>query len=249
MNKMVAIIGATGNAGSTIALGLAAANYRVLLTDEIEKHPFLYVKLLILEYRIRLKSSRVDVELVLSEREASWEADIVILAVPFEAQPEIALKIKDVVTGKIVISMIDAENKAKENLVTVPTGTVAGELQQLLPYSKIVKAFNPFFNATLKKPQVARQIIDVFVAGDDKEAVSTVKQLARDMGFNPLSADTLDMSRILNNRRGPNVSKALQKTVDQDERKILEHNQSKRREDSKKKIFSSNNNPSNCQDT
>ena len=233
MNKTVAIIGANGKAGSTIASGLAAANYRVLLTDEIEKHPYLYVKLLILQYRIRLKSSRVDVEMVLSEREASWEADIVILAVPFAAQPEIALKIKDVVTGKIVVTMIDVQNKASENLATVPACTVVGELQQILPYSKIVKAFNPLFNATLKKPQAARQIIDVFVAGDDKEAVSTVKQLARDTGFNPLSTDTLDMSRILNNSRGPIGSKVLQKTVDQDERKILEHSQSKRREDQK----------------
>jgi hypothetical protein len=214
MNKTVAIIGATGKAGSTIAPGLSGANYRVLLTDEIEKHPHLYVKLLCLEYRIRMKSSGADVEMVISVREASWEADLVILALPLESQPEIARKIKDVVTGKIVVSMIDVQNEASENLATVPAGIVAGGLQQILPYSKIVKAFHPHFNATIKKSRAARQISDVFVAGDDAEAVSTVKQIARDMGFNPLSTDTLDMSRILNNSRRSIRSKALQKTAD-----------------------------------
>ena len=46
-------------------------------------------------------------------------------------------------------------------------------------------------------PRVAGQILDVYVAGDDDEAVATVVTLVTDAGFNPLIAGRLSMSRIL----------------------------------------------------
>lgn len=199
MKKTVAIIGATGNVGSAISLGLATAGYRVLLTDEIEKQPFLYVKLLFLEYRIRSKSLPVDVEMIISEREASWEADIIVFVVPGKARAGVARKIKDVVTGKIVVSVISPLNKGHNGLVTAAIASTAEELAGLLPHSKIVKACTIDSPSDFKIWEKAGTIPDVIIAGDDTEAVSTIMQLIKDAGFNPLFAGQRTVIRNLEN--------------------------------------------------
>jgi hypothetical protein len=192
MKKTVAIIGAAGNIGSAIALGLAAAGYRVLLTDDIEHHALLYMKLPLRERWIRFRVPEADVDIVLSAREASWEADIIILAVPYETQVELASKIKDVVTGKIVVSLASPLNGTQNGPVTPPTNSVAAELAQLLPHSKTVRALSTIVAAQHGEPKVAGLIVDVLVGGDDDEAVSTVMQLAKDVGYHPLVAGKHD---------------------------------------------------------
>jgi NADPH-dependent F420 reductase len=198
MKKTVAIIGAAGNMGSAIALGLAATGYRVLLTDDIEHHSLVYMKLSLRERKIRLRFPEADVDIVLSAREASWEADIVIPTVPYAAQAAVASEIKNVVTGKIVISAVNPLNDCLDGLLTPPTTSAAEELAGLLPHSKVVKAFNTLSTMDLETPQtIGGQTADVFVAGDDGEAVSTVMQLVKDTGFSPLYAGKLAMSRTL----------------------------------------------------
>ncbi len=49
----------------------------------------------------------------------------------------------------------------------------------------MVKAFNTTFSGTLVEGQVARQPLDVFIAGDDEEAKETVAQLVREGGCGP----------------------------------------------------------------
>jgi hypothetical protein len=177
-----------------------------------------------------VKAPRSGVEIVRSAREASWEADIILLATPYEAQAEVASKIKDVVTGKIIINMVNPLNGSCDALLTASSTSAAEELAQLLPHTKIVKAFNTNFAPDFKKPQIGGQTIDVFVAGDDEEAVSMVKQLVKDAGFNPLYAGKLAMSRMLesmmvlliglsarNNFHGPIGWKVLHETINQDE--------------------------------
>jgi predicted dinucleotide-binding enzyme len=200
MKMTVAVIGAADSVGSAIAYGLAAAGYRVLLTDDFENHLASFVsKLPVLLVKTRLKVPGADVRIVFSAREASWEADIVVVAVPCEAQAELARKIRDVVTRKIVISVVNPLNKRHDGLGTAPTGSAAEELAELLPYSKIVRAFKTNSPADFKRPKKAGTIADVSVAGDDQEAVSTTMQLVKDMGFNPLFVGQLAMSRRLEN--------------------------------------------------
>ena len=186
MKETVAIIGAAGDMGAAVALGLAQTGYRVLLADEIERHALLYVKLHLLACKIRFKAPQADVEVVTSGREASWEADIIVLAIPGEAEAGMASRIKDVVTGKVVISLACPVKGTHDSPISVPAHSVAEELAQLLPHSKIVKAFSTIFAGQPEKPGVAGMSANVFLAGDDKEAVFTVMHLAKDAGYNPL---------------------------------------------------------------
>jgi hypothetical protein len=192
MKKTVAIIGSTGNMGSAIALGLAAAGYRVLLTDDIKRNCLLYMKLPLREHKIRHKVPAADVDIVLSAREVSWEADIIILAIPYATHAELAGKIKDVVTGKVVIVVVNPLNETHNGPVAAPTNSAAKGLAKLLPHSKIVQAFSTTAAGQPGDPGVAGMSVDVLVAGHDEEAVSTVMQLVKDIGYHPLVAGTLD---------------------------------------------------------
>jgi predicted dinucleotide-binding enzyme len=139
------------------------------------------------------------VDILDCSHEASWEADVIIPAVPHAVQGDVAAKIKDVVTGKIVVSITNPLNATYDGLVTDPMTSGAEELAALLPHSKVVKAFNTVFAADFAAPVLGGKTVDCFVAGDDAQAVATVSQLVMDAGFNPLVAGNLSVSRTLEN--------------------------------------------------
>jgi 8-hydroxy-5-deazaflavin:NADPH oxidoreductase len=198
--KTIAILGARGRMGSGIAQSLVRAGYRVVLANDDDKETTPLVdKLSSWVTKLRARTPRADVRIVPSSRDASWEADLILFALPYEVQAEVADKIKDVVTGKIVVSTTNPLNKECDGLLTASSTSAAEELAQQLPHSKIVKAFNTIFATHIERPTVAGKIVDVFVAGDDEEAVSIVMQLVKDAGFNPLFVGALAMSRTLEN--------------------------------------------------
>ena len=200
MKKTIAIIGVEGIMGPAMVHGFAKVGYRTLVTHYDEEGlADLTGKIPLLVSKIRLEEPHADIEVASSAREASWEADIVVPTVPYNLQAAVASRIKDVVTGKIVISAINPINETLDGLLTPPTTSAAEELARLLPHSKVVEAFNTIFAVNFDAPEFIGQAVDVFVAGDDDEAVSTVAQLVRDLGLIPLRAGKLSMSRTLEN--------------------------------------------------
>ena len=192
-NKTIAIIGASGNMGSAIAKSLAKSSYRLLLFGKEEK------KLKSLFKEIKQTNRSVSVEIIGCEADASWEADIIIAAVPFGAEKELAEKIRQVATGKIVISISNPLNETYTGLVTDADTSAAEELQKLLPHSKVIKAFNTTFAGDFSQPVIDGKTVDAFIAGDDDEALETVSDLVRSAGFNPIKAGELAISRTLEN--------------------------------------------------
>ncbi|HEX9655523.1 MAG TPA: NAD(P)-binding domain-containing protein [Bacteroidota bacterium] len=193
MKQTIAIIGAAGTMGSGIARNLTKAGHRVLLAGPTKE------KLTGLLANIKANTPKADVEILDCSHEASWEADVIIPAVPYSAQPDVAERIRDVVTGKIVLSIVNPLNATYDGLVTDPTTSGAEEFAKLLPHSKIVKSFSTVFGADFNTPNIGGKTVDCFVAGDDDEAVATVSQLVMDAGFNPVVAGKLPVSRTLEN--------------------------------------------------
>ena len=191
--QTITIIGATGNMGSAIAKSLSKGNYRLLLHT---KRPN---KLEALMHEIKQTNPAADAEPVDCSFNASWESDIIIVATPFEAEKEIAEKIREVANQKIVISIANPLNETYNGLLTAPDTSAAEELQKLLPNSKVVKAFNTTFAADFGQPVIDGRQTDAFIAGDDEEALQTVSELVKTAGFNPLIAGALSMSRTLEN--------------------------------------------------
>lgn len=191
--QTIAIIGATGNMGSGISKNLSKGNYRLLLfANHLDK-------LQTLEAEILEANASADIEITACPTEASWEADIIILAVPYPAQQQLALKIKEVANQKIVISIANPLNETYDGLVTAPDTSAAEELQKLLPNSKVIKAFNTVFAADFAQPIIADKQADAFIAGDDQDALQTVNELVTTAGFNPIIAGGLHVSRTLEN--------------------------------------------------
>jgi len=203
MKKTIAIIGAADNIGSGIAYRLAVAGYRVLLADDIGNGSSPSIeKLAQLVGRIACKVPEADVNIVFSSREACREADIIIPAVSYPEQAAIACTIREEVAGRIIISPTNPLPDMHDGLVSPPFTSAAEELASFLPQAKIVKAFNTILASHFVMPRVAGQILDVYVAGDDDDAVATVVTLVTDAGFNPLVAGRLSMSRILEQMMG-----------------------------------------------
>ena len=189
--QTIAVIGASGNMGSAISKSLSKGNYRLLLfSNEKEK-----TEALINE--IKNSHAAADLEALECPTDASWEADVIILAVPFQAEKELAEKIREVANQKIVISIANPLNEAYEGLVTSPGTSAAEELQKLLPNAKVVKAFNTTFAADFSTPIIDGKQVDSFIAGNDEEALQTISELVTTAGFNPIVAGDLSVSRTL----------------------------------------------------
>ena len=177
--------------GAAIAKSLSKGNYRLLLcANDLDKAQAVAKE---------IKTSHPDAEVEASDcsRDASWEADIIIAAVPYAAEKEVAERIKEVANQKIVISIANPLNDTYDGLVTAPDTSAAEELQKLLPNSKVVKAFNTTFAADFATPVIDGRQADAFIAGNDEEALQTVTELVETAGFNPIVAGDLAVSGTL----------------------------------------------------
>ena len=193
IKQTIAIIGATGNMGSAITKSISQGPYRLLLKGNDQ------IALDSLVAEIKSTNVKAEVEAAVCPTEASWEADVIILAVPYEAEKEIAATIKEVANQKIVISIANPINATYDGLVTAPDTSAAEELQKLLPNSKVIKAFNSTFAADFSTPVIDGKQVDAFIAGHDEEALETVSEIVATAGFNPIIAGDLPVSRTLEN--------------------------------------------------
>ena len=193
IKQTIAIIGATGEMGSAISRSLAGDNYRLLLYSNDQ------AQLRLLVESILNSRAEADVEGIACTTQAAWEADIIIAAVPYEAEKEIAVKIKDVANTKIVISISNPVDETYNKLITANNTSAAEELQKLLPNSKVVKAFNTTFATDFSVLEINGSQVDSFIAGDSGEALQTVAALVSAAGFNPVIAGDLYVSRTLEN--------------------------------------------------
>ena len=180
IKQTIAIIGATGKMGSAISKAISAGNYRLLLKsskrNELDE----------LVQEIRNNNVSADVEAIACPTEACWEADIIVLAIPYEAEKIIAEKIKEVANQKIIISISRPLNKGYDEQLIGPATSAAEELQEFLPNSKLVKAFNKISAADLTTTEIDGKQADVFIAGNDEEALETVKEIVITAGYHPV---------------------------------------------------------------
>src|SRR5262245_50039810 len=122
---------------------------------------------------------------------------VVVLALPFAAAREFAAANAVKLAGKIVVDISNPLNATFDGLVTAPGKSAAEEVANLLPKSRVVKAFNTTFAGTLVAGSVDGQALDVFVAGDDAEAKQTVIGLIADGKLRGIDAGGLGRAREL----------------------------------------------------
>ena len=130
--------------------------------------------------------------------EATVAGDLVILAVPYPALDAITAAYGDQLAGKVVVDITNPVNFETFDSLTVPAGSsAAAELAAKLPSSRVLKAFNTNFAATLASKSVGEQPTTVLIAGDDTDAKSTLTDALAAGGVQAVDAGALDRAREL----------------------------------------------------
>ncbi|MGW6172529.1 NADPH-dependent F420 reductase [Arthrobacter sp. NPDC055138] len=124
--------------------------------------------------------------------------DIVILAVPYPALSDIVRSRGDQLAGKVVVDITNPLNFETFDSLTVPSdSSAAAELSASLPDSRVVKAFNTTFAATLSSGTVGGLPTTVLMAGDDAAAKSQLAEVVTAAGLNAIDAGALSRAREL----------------------------------------------------
>lgn len=126
---------------------------------------------------------------------AAW-GELVVLAVPFGAVNDAVQTMGDAVNGKV---LVDVTNALDENMGLAVGCTTSGaeELQRKTPKARVVKAFNTNFAQHIDSGHVGDTALTVFAAADDDGARETVLRLAKEIGFDAVSAGPLQNARWL----------------------------------------------------
>jgi hypothetical protein len=169
MITSIAIFGATEKYAPVIAESLAADcfNQILLLSDQKKE-------LLALHDRILKNNLSANLEIIDCASEASWQADIIILAVCSDIQKLISERIVGFVTRKILIAFVDSE----DDLVNLSKSNV---LQDLLPHTHVISVY-------LTEDQEFGK--SFYLSGLDVDALEETSSLLIAAGFNSKTYNT-----------------------------------------------------------
>jgi predicted dinucleotide-binding enzyme len=134
-----------------------------------------------------------------AEPGAELRGEVVILAVYYPGDLEIARELGEELAGRVVVVDIsNPVNQTFDGLATAPGTSAAEEVAaSAAAGTRVVKAFNTTFSGTLVEGQVAGQPLDVLIAGDDEGAKETVAQPVRDGGLRAIDVGPLERARHL----------------------------------------------------
>jgi len=128
--------------------------------------------------------------------EAAADAEILILAVPWSAAEDAITQMGDV-RGKIVIDAMNPITPDFSGLVNLGDKSAGEMVAGWALGARVVKAFNTIGSNIMEDPRFGDINTTILIAGDDEAAKNSVSQLAHDIGFTPVDAGPLAMSRHL----------------------------------------------------
>jgi 8-hydroxy-5-deazaflavin:NADPH oxidoreductase len=124
--------------------------------------------------------------------------DVVVLAIPYGAVADIIAQRGDQLAGKIVVDLTNPVDFETFDSLVVPAGSSAtAEIAAALPRSRVVKAFNTTFAATLASGSVGQQPTTVLIAGDDADAKTLLAGIVTAGGLRAIDAGSLRRAREL----------------------------------------------------
>jgi predicted dinucleotide-binding enzyme len=122
-------------------------------------------------------------------------ADIVVLALPFDAARQVVAN--PALASKIVVDITNPVKPDFSGLAIGHTTSAAEELQATVPTAKVVKAFNTIFANVFDLPAAQTADVPVFLAGNDETAVAEVEKLVTASGFAVEKTGGLDAARLI----------------------------------------------------
>jgi hypothetical protein len=165
----VGILGGTGPQGRGLARRLAMAGHQVVLGSRDA------------DRATTVAADYAEAGQVSGATNATAaQAELVIVAVPYEGHAALLQSLAVELANKIVVSCVNPLGFDKQGPypIAVEAGSAAQEAQELLPDSTVVAAFHHVSAVHLDDPAVERIDGDVLVLGEDRAAVEVVCALA-----------------------------------------------------------------------
>lgn len=184
---MQATIIGNGNMAKGISTRLTAAGHKVTIHAKDQTKGAELV-----DY---IKQANAEADIQLAEMGQSAD-DIIILATPYTETENIA-KQYDGFGGKVVVDITNPVDFETFQLIPEAGQSGAQEIAKLIPGAKVVKAFNTNLAGVLEAGQVDGKNLDVFVAGDDQDAKSSVVELIKSSDMRPIDVGPLSNARHL----------------------------------------------------
>jgi predicted dinucleotide-binding enzyme len=180
----IGIVG-TGNIGGALARHWSAAGHKVMIAS---RHP----------EKLQALAKELGPNVTVgTPRDAAAFGEVILLAVPYNATPQIGRELAAELKGKIVI---DAGNPYPERdgemAVRDRARGTGVAVKEYLPGVRLVRAFNaiyaaPLANEAFRKPER----LGIPLAADDAEASRVAQQLIADAGFDPVVVGDLSRAR------------------------------------------------------
>lgn len=188
----VAFVGGTGPAGFGLAARFAGAGDEVVIgsralerAEETRDH--------VLEH---VPDGRVGAML---NADAVAAGEVVFLTMPPVAQHESVRALASVLDGKVVVSMANPLTVSKGSVETwfPPAGSLAEEVQQVVPGARVVGAFHEIHVRRFARRNEPIDS-DTIVTGNDEAAKQEVMRLARHVnGLRPIDGGPLSNTRFV----------------------------------------------------
>lgn len=133
-----------------------------------------------------------------TSREAAAFGEVLFVAVPYTALPQVGRDLADLIKGKV---LIDASNPivARDGDMAVAARERGAGLAsaEFLPGARIVRAFNAIGFARLPEAAQRAERMGMPIAGEDAKAIAVASGLIREIGYEPVLIGGLDMGRHL----------------------------------------------------
>ena len=169
-NLVIAVLGGTGDQGRGLAHRFAAAGNPVIIGSRSAERAMAAAESLRAGREIR----------GMTNADAAREADVVIVAVPWDGHRDLLASLAGPLTGKIVIDCVNPLGFDERGAYPLPAaeGSAAEQAASVLPGSRVVGAFHHVSAVVLLDPDVSGIDLDVMVLGDDRAATDLVQALA-----------------------------------------------------------------------
>src|SRR3954454_5057450 len=124
--------------------------------------------------------------------------EVVVLAVYYGSVADVIAQRGEQLAGKVVVDITNPLNvETFDSLIVPADGSAAAEIAAALPQSRVVKAFNTNFAATLASGTVGELPTTVLIAGDDADAKSLLAGIVTAGGLRAIDAGSLRRAREL----------------------------------------------------
>ncbi|MEU5881592.1 NADPH-dependent F420 reductase [Spirillospora sp. NPDC047279] len=166
----IGILGGTGDQGGGLARRFALAGHEVIIGSRKAERAEEAAAALGEGLPVRGAENAV----------AAGEADVVIIAVPWDGHRATLESLRAELAGKIVVDCVNPMGFDKKGAFALPVeeGSAAEQAAAVLADSRVVAAFHHVSAKLLLDPEVDEMELDVLVLGEDREATDLVQALA-----------------------------------------------------------------------